>query len=184
MNIKKSVLLGWLAAFTFPSMTFADLPNVAPLGGNTSERVVNRGYVGLEWVFGKGPTPAMVIGFRHAKVDSTGDSHGGDVSFSFDVFNGFQAGKIRTKYFNGQDEVQGEIGAGFDFSNGFFVGAGVKAPFTNIGVDYLFSPDRAWQPYFRLDSLKRYNKPQETSGTTCPFGYIYVPATGLCDFDA
>lgn len=139
----------------------------ATISTTGSTDTVNRGYVGLKWTLGEGAMPAVVIGFRHANVESNGDTDGGDISFSFNVIGGLQAGQLRTKYFNGQENLQGEIGAGFDFSRGLFVGVGAKAPYSNLGIDYHFSPGSAWQPYFILDSLKKYDKPNPTTTLSC-----------------
>ena len=132
----------------------------------------------LKWSLGDGFTPAVVVGYRHARVNDNGDTDGEDVSFSFNLLGGFQAGKLRAKYFNGGESTQNEIGGGYDFANGIFAGVGVKAPYSNIGVDFHFSKDAPWQPYFMLDTLKKYDKPQQTfscpanftlNGNTCNF---------------
>jgi len=184
MNIKKLALAATLASLFSPAVTYAGFASVAPtvttIGGGTN--TVNRGYVGLKWTLGAGVTPAVVVGFRHARVQSNGDTKGGDVSFSFNLVDGIHAGKIRTKYFNGQEKVQGEVGAGFDFTHGIFIGAGVNAPYSNVGLDYLFSSGSPWQPFFMLDTLKKYNKSPSTTTSSCLSGYTLNTGTGLCDF--
>ena len=183
MNIKKLFLIASLVGLTASPIVNAGSKTVPPVITTTGSgsNDVNRGYVGLKWTLGEGTTPAVIIGYRHARVESNGDTDGGDVSFSFNLVNGFKAGKLRTKYFNGKEDLQGEVGVGYDFAHGLFVGAGAKAPYSNLGVDYLFSADSSWQPYFVLDTLKKYDKPNRNTTLTCPDSYILNGGSGLCE---
>tara|TARA_R110002096_G_scaffold152824_16_gene316180 strand:- start:2954 stop:3508 length:555 start_codon:yes stop_codon:yes gene_type:complete len=137
-------------------------------------------YAGLKWTLNKGTKPEVVVGYRHARVKSNGDVDGGDLSFSFTLLDGFKPGKIRTKYFDGKEKAQGEVSVGYDFANGLFVGAGAKAPYSNLGVDYLLSADNPWEAYFILDTLKEYDVPRKD--VNCPEGYGFNSRTGLCEF--
>ncbi|MFT6624437.1 MAG: hypothetical protein ACJAZI_000499 [Cycloclasticus sp.] len=139
----------------------------------------NSVYAGLKWTLNKGAKPEAVIGYRHARVKSNGDVRGGDLSFSFTLLDGFKPGKIRTKYFDGKETAQGEVSAGYDFANGLFIGAGAKAPYSNLGVDYLLSSDNPWEAYFILDTLKEYDAPKKN--INCPVGYTFNSGTGLCE---
>ncbi|MBQ0725588.1 MAG: hypothetical protein KBT51_09355 [Cycloclasticus sp.] len=136
-------------------------------------------YAGLKWTLNKGTKPEVVVGYRHARVKSNGDVDGGDLSFSFTLLDGFKPGKIRTKYFDGKEKAQGEVSVGYDFANGLFVGAGAKAPYSNLGVDYLLSADNPWEAYFILDTLKEYDVPRKKAN--CPEGYTFN--SGTCEFD-
>ena len=116
-------------------------------------------YGGLKWKFGESFKPETVFGFRHAKVDSSGDTDGVDVSISAKLFNGLELGKFRFKYFNGNDELQGELGGGFDFNKGLFSGISVHAPYSNLGIDLLpFTKDKI-EPYLQVDTIKGNRKP-------------------------
>lgn len=175
MTIKKlPLLLGFAAFFPAPA-AFASggLPATVTTTVSGTTDTVDRGYAGLEWTLGEGLTPAVVVGYRHARVQSNGDTQGGDISFSFNVISGFHPGKLRAKYFNGQENVQGEVGGGFDFAKGVFAGVGVQGPYTNLGVDYLFTTGSPWEPYFMLNTLPGYDKPHGNTTTTmgCPTGY-------------
>jgi hypothetical protein len=119
----------------------------------------NRAYAGLKWTLNEGIKPQAVIGFRHAKTESNGDTDGGDISISAKLIDGFQLGKVRAKYFNGKENTQGEVGAGFDFINGLFAGIGAHAPYSNLGVDFLPTAKDKIEPYFQLDSIKKNDKP-------------------------
>lgn len=138
----------------------------------------NSVYAGLKWTLNKGTKPEVVVGYRNARVKSNGDVHGGDLSFSFTLLDGFKPGKIRTKYFDGKEKAQGEVSVGYDFANGLFVGAGAKAPYSNLGVDYLLSADNPWEAYFILDTLNEYDKPNKKAN--CPADHTFNSETGLC----
>ena len=143
---------------------------------------INRAYAGLKFTLNEGVKPEVVVGFRHSRVESSGDTQGGDISLSMKVFNVFQLGKIRAKYFNGQESVQGEVSGGWDFTKGFFAGLGVKAPYSNIGVDYLPKASNNFEPYIIIDTLKKNNKPNKTqTDGSCPASapiQLYSPETG------
>jgi len=119
----------------------------------------NRAYAGLKWTLNEGIKPQAVIGFRHAKTESNGDTDGGDISISAKFIDGFQLGKLRAKYFNGKEKTQGELGAGYDFMNGLFAGIGIHAPYSNVGVDLLPTAKDKIEPYFQLDTIKKNDKP-------------------------
>ena len=63
----------------------------------------NRGYVGLKWTLDEGVKPQAVVGFRHDSIKANGDTDGEDLSISAKFFDGFQWGKLRAKYFNGNE---------------------------------------------------------------------------------
>ena len=66
---------------------------------------------------------------------------------------------MRGKYFNGKDNVQSEVGGGFDFNKGLFTGIGIHAPYSNLGIDFLpFAKDRL-EPYLQLDTINGNPKP-------------------------
>ena len=148
-------------------------PTLVTTPGSASQNV-NRGYAGLKWTLGQGITPSAVIGFRHANVEAGGHVDGGDISMSFNSAGGFQLGKLRAKYLNGQENVQGELGGGYDFAkNGLFAGASVQGPFVNAGADLGFGG--GFEPYIMINSLRKYNKPtSSTSSYVCPAGSAQI----------
>ena len=130
----------------------------------------NRAYAGLKWTLNEGIKPQAVIGFRHAKTESNGDTDGGDISISAKFIDGFQLGKLRAKYFNGKEKTQGEVGAGYDFINGLFAGVGVHAPYSNLGLDFLPTAKDKIEPYFQLDTIKKNDKPAFLIVSPCSAG--------------
>jgi hypothetical protein len=175
MNLNHRFTLLVLASLLPTSAALAGIVSPAPTATITGsdKNTVNRGYAGLKWTLGKGYVPAVVIGFRRAEVKSGGDTQGGDISFSVNLAGGVQPDKLRVKYFNGQNDVQGEGGAGYDFAHGFFVGLGVQGPYSNLGVDYLFGTQASpFEPYFILHTLKKYDTPSgRTTTLSCPSGF-------------
>lgn len=127
----------------------------------------NRAYAGLKWTLNEGVKPHAVLGFRHARTESNGNTDGGDISISAKIIDGFQLGKLRAKYFDGKEDVQGEVGAGYDFTKGLFAGVGVHAPYSLIGLDlHPFITDNKLEPYIQIDTNKKYKK-SNGSASTC-----------------
>ena len=123
-------------------------------------------YAGLKWTLNEGIKPQAVVGFRHARTESNGNTNGGDVSISANIIDGFQLGKLRAKYFDGKEKVQGEVGGGYDFTKGLFGGVGVHAPYSLIGLDiHPFINENKLEPYIQIDTIKKYKKNNSTSDT-------------------
>ena len=125
----------------------------------------NRVYAGLKWTLNEGIKPQAVVGYRYARTESNGNTNGGDVSISAKIIDGFQLGKLRAKYFDGKEKVQGEVGGGFDFTKGLFAGVGVHAPYSLIGLDiHPFINDNKFEPYIQIDTIKKYKKNHTSPG--------------------
>jgi hypothetical protein len=138
---------------------------------------VNMGYGGLKWTFGEGYVPEIVGGFRYASVTSSGATQGADISIAFKVTGKMELddlihfGKLRAKYLNGMDYLQGEVGGGWDFAKkGLFAGIGAQGPYVNSGVDYDFSSkdsfSKSFSPFVMFNSIGIYNTPHGTNATT------------------
>ena len=185
LRMQLPVFIAALLSTSAALATFiSEIPPLVTTSSTSSN--VDNGYAGLKWTFGDSFYPEVVVGFRHASVSSNGDAYGGDASFAFKVYDGksfgFQPGKLRLKYFNGADYMQGEVGGGFDFGkNSFFVGIGGQAPFSNIGLDYNFTASNPLEPYFMLNSLGQYTKPGVHRTLSCAPGTSFNPVTGLCN---
>ena len=137
-------------------------------GANGAALTENRVYAGLKWTINEGIKPHAVFGFRHARTESNGNTDGGDISISAKIIDGFQLGKLRAKYFDGKEKVQGEVGGGYDFTKGLFAGVSVHAPYSLIGLDlHPFVNENKLEPYIQIDTIKRYKKSSGTSPNTC-----------------
>jgi hypothetical protein len=168
--MKKLLLVACLTTFSIAS--YAGAPWVAPIvtGTGSSKVSDNRAYVGLKWTMGKGTQPDVVVGVRNATVKSSGDVSGGDVSVVINTKSSVELSKIRLKYFDGRESVQGEISSGYDFKKGIFVGLSGKSPYANLGVDMFGLDKKSLESYVGVDSLKKYSRPDGTQTLTCPDG--------------
>ena len=130
------------------------------------------GYGGVKWTLGDSLVPELVAGYRFASVTNNGATQGGDLSMSVKITgktqlnNLIHLGKLRAKYFNGIDYLQGEVGGGWDFAkNGVFAGVSAQGPFVNTGVDYDFtgvnSFSKSFSPYAGFNSIGIYSKPHK-----------------------
>jgi hypothetical protein len=158
------VLCSFLSSSAFASGYYSLVP------GNAGAALTdNRVYAGVKWTLNEGIKPQAVVGYRHARTESNGDTDGGDLSISAKFIDGFQLGKLRAKYFNGKENVQGELGGGYDFTKGLFTGIGVHAPYSLIGLDlHPFINDNKLEPYIQIDTNKRYKKPNDTASICSP----------------
>jgi hypothetical protein len=124
----------------------------------------NRVYAGLKLTLNEGIKPQAIVGYRHARTEPNGNTDGGDISISAKIIDGFQLGKLRAKYFDGKEKVQGEVGGGFDFTKGLFGGVGVHAPYSLIGLDiHPFINENKLEPYIQIDTIKKNN----SSSSSC-----------------
>ena len=148
------------------------IPSAACAGGTTTTYDLipgasltdNRVYAGLKWTLNEGINPQAIIGYRHARTEPNGNTDGGDISISAKFMDGFQLGKLRAKYFDGKEKVQGEVGGGFDFTKGLFAGVGVHAPYSLIGLDlHPFINENKFVPYIQIDTIKKNN----SSSSSC-----------------
>ena len=168
-NFTLAFILMLVSNITFAGGGGSILPSI-----NTSTNDY-RVYAGLKWSLSGGIKPEAVLGFRHANINSSGDTDGGDISISAKFMDGFQPGQIRAKYFNGKEDVQGEVGGGYDFTQGIFGSLGVHAPYSNLGLDLLPNTQTKFNPYVQVDSIKGNNKPNPS----CPTDFIYL--NGVCN---
>ena len=168
-NFTLAFILMLVSNITFAGGGGSILPSI------TTSTNDNRVYAGLKWSLSGGIKPEAVLGFRHANINSSGDTDGGDISISAKFMDGFQPGQIRAKYFNGKEDVQGEVGGGYDFTQGIFGSLGVHAPYSNLGLDLLPNTQTKFNPYVQVDSIKGNNKPNPS----CPTDFIYL--NGVCN---
>jgi hypothetical protein len=130
-----------------------------------------KAYAGLNWKMGGGMTPAVVLGVASTKTKSNGDTYGANLAFHFDVAGGFKPGKLKLSYLDGKENLQGELGIGYDFlKTAPLVGLGVNAPHLAAGVDGYLS--HGFVPYATLHTLSKFDKPSRRTTTNC------VPVVG------
>jgi hypothetical protein len=129
--------------------------------GNATKTNTNA-YAGLNWSLGGGWTPALVLGLFHTRVKSNGNTEGANLSFRLNLAGGIKPGPLKLSYLNGKENLQGELGVGYDFMRWApLISLGANAPFIGGGVDgYL---NHGIIPYINVHSQDRFKKP---SGTT------------------
>jgi hypothetical protein len=192
MQIKKLILLiPFLLLVSLSKNSLAGLPSCYTKGpcydlvstGSAGTLTSNRVYAGLKWTLNEGIKPQAVVGFRHARTESNGNTNGGDISISAKIIDGFQLGKLRAKYFDGKEKVQGELGAGYDFTKGLFAGVGVHAPYSLIGLDlHPFINENKLEPYIQIDTIKKYKRNHNSLVCTPVESSVYGPyLNDACD---
>lgn len=147
-------------------------PTVTTTGANS--KTETKGYVGLNWTLGGGLTPAVVLGATNTKVKSNGDTTGANLAFHLNLLGGVKPGMLKLSYLNGKNDLQGELGVGYNFiKTAPLLGLGVHAPFIAAGVDgYL---NGGLDPYVTLHTLERFKKPDGQQTTrSCPPGWDLV----------
>ena len=181
---KQLLLLGFLSLFIIKSEAGRPLlPETTPTSTTSgSSTNVNMGYGGLKWTLGESYVPEIVGGYRYASVTSSGATQGADISIAFKVTGNMQLddfihlGKLRAKYLNGMDYLQGEVGGGWDFAKkGLFAGISAQGPYSNAGVDYDFASNgtfgKSLSPYMEFNSIGIYNTPAKNVTVNCPTGF-------------
>lgn len=164
---KSTPALALLSALTaFPAFAGTVGYSLIPGTGATSE-TKTRAYAGLNWSLGGGTTPALVLGVFRTKVKSDGDTSGGNLAFHVNLAGGIKPGKLKLSYLNGKEDIQGEVGVGYDFLKGEpLLGVGINGPHISAGVDAYANP--GFVPYFTLHSKGEFDKPSGTSSQCVP----------------
>jgi len=177
MKFKPYLYSALSIALIYPVLCSALPPETTITSETNTSANSNMGYGGVKWTLGDSIVPEIVAGYRFASVTNNGATQGGDLSMSFKITGKTELndlihlGKLRAKYFNGTDYLQGEVGGGWDFANkGLFAGVSAQGPFVNTGLDYDLSGKNAFgksfSPYLEFNSLGIYSRPQKVITTT------------------
>ena len=152
---------------------------VSITSGSASKNNTNA-YAGLNWSMGGSWTPAVVLGIFRTHVKSDGDTQGANLAFHLNLAGGIKPGKLKLSYLNGKENIQGEIGAGYDFMRSApLLGLGLNGPFVAAGVDGYLS--QGLVPYVTLQSQGKFSKPAFQTTTQCvadPFGTLNSNCSG------
>lgn len=176
--MKKSVVSALLLAMFASAAVHAgsSIPAAVTTGGNS--KTDTKAYAGLNWTLGGGPVPSVVLGVFNTKVKANGDTTGANLAFHLNVAGGIKPGKLKLSYLNGQEDLQGEIGVGYDFVKAEpLVGLGLNAPHVAIGVDGYLNP--GFVPYLTIHSQGEFDKPGKTTKYYC--GNTEVDQTESCN---
>lgn len=152
-----SLLLGTSQAFA--GATTWDFVTTGS-GNNTDTKA----FAGLKWSMEGGATPAFVLGVTRAKTKSNGDTTGGLLSVAINIKDSLSLGKVKLSLLKGQEDLQGELGGGFDYAkHGFFFSVGANGPHVNGGLD--IGTDGEIDPFLMLHTLGEFKR--GTGGTSC-----------------
>jgi hypothetical protein len=190
MKLKYYLYLAATILLIAPVVSWSIPNEITPIYNESgSSANVNMGYGGVKWTLGEGMVPEIVAGYRYASVTSSGATQGADVSIAFKVTGNMKlddfihVGKLRAKYLNGMDYLQGEVGGGWDFAKkGLFAGISAQGPYVNTGVDYDFTSKNTFgkslSPYLEFNSIGIYNTPAKNITVSCPADYTLT--NGVC----
>lgn len=154
-------------------------PTLYSLTGSSSKNNTNA-YAGLNWSLGGTLTPALVLGIFQTRVKSDGDTQGANLAFHLNLAGGVKPGKVKLSYLNGQRDIQGEIGIGYDFIRSApLLGLGFNAPFVAGGIDgYL---DHGFVPNLTLHSQGKFKKSSLSCAPDLAGPYSDPSCTTLAD---
>jgi hypothetical protein len=165
--MKKSVLITLCALAFASSSAFAGGTYSLVGTGNGGTKTNTNAYAGLNWGLGGSWTPAVVVGVFNTRVKADGDTEGANLAFHINLVGGIKPGKLKLSYLNGKNDVQGEIGVGYDFVRGApLLGLGANGPFIGAGIDGYLNFDIV--PYLNIHSQDRFKKPSDSSPRCVP----------------
>lgn len=166
--MKRSILTLAIALTVASSAALAGGPTYSWVGSNTTggTKTNTNAYAGLNWNLGGGWTPSVVLGVFNTRVKSDGDTEGANLTFHLNLAGGVKPGKIKLSYLNGKEDIQGELGIGFDFMRSApLLGLGVNAPYIAAGVDGYLNGNIV--PFATLHSQGKFKKPESGSSRRC-----------------
>lgn len=116
-------------------------------------------YAGINIELGNKMVPTLVLGVFDTRVKANGNTEGGNLSLQVNLLGGVSLGKLKLTYLNGKNDLQGEIGGGYDLAKRApFGSVGINAPFGAIGVDGFSLRDLA--PSLTIHSQDEFKTPQ------------------------
>ncbi len=113
---------------------------------------------GFQWNFGTS-TPELVLGVRRIETRQNDSTIGGkfDIAIPLNAVT-FKTPIVRLMAVGGNRDVQAEFGFGLKLMEWKAVaGLGVQAPYTNVGVNYIFN--EGFNPYFGFNTLRKPTAP-------------------------
>lgn len=155
--MKKSVMVAAMA-LSVASSAFAGVNTWSLVGTNGGTKTNTNAYAGLNWSLGGGWTPSVVVGVFNTRVSANGNTEGANLAFHVNLAGGIKPGKLKLSYLNGQENLQGELGIGYDFMRGApLLTLGANAPFVALGADGYLNGNIV--PFLTVHTQKEFNKP-------------------------
>lgn len=134
-------------------------------GGGESETRENQLYMGFSWSLGENisKVPDLVLGARSAKVKSSNDVNGVDLTLRISLQNEISFDSARLSYIAGSRDVHGNLGLGYSNKHtSLLATAAVQAAHFRAGTDYVFK-NLGFEPYVEVNTLKRLEKISKSS---------------------
>lgn len=180
----KNFMVGSAIFLTLLSSTAlaGSIPTPTSITTGAASQTDTKAYLGLNWTLGGGTTPALVLGVFNTKVKSNGDTTGANLAFHVKFAGGLAPGKIKLSYLNGSENLQGELGLGYDFVRSSPLAfLGLNAPYVAAGVDAYANPGLV--PYVTLHTQGKFDKPTGSITTfSCPAGFTFNAISTTCEF--
>lgn len=186
--MKRFVLFFFLSPVLISDSVFAGMSSTIPATITTTpgvttgtSRTDTRAYVGLNWTLGGGGTPALVLGVTNTKVKSSGKTTGARLAFHVNLAGGMAPGMLRLSYLDGRENLQGELGAGYNFIKAApALGIGLSGPYVVAGIDGYMNT--GIEPYVTVHSQGAFRKPKPdttpgSSVSSCPPDYTLLNPT-------
>lgn len=139
-------------------LSFSGVALAIPDAPTQERRAETRVMGGVQWNFGTS-TPELVVGVRRIETRQNDTTIGGKFDIAIPLnSDAFKAPIVRLMAVGGNRDVQGEFGFGLKLMEWkAVVGAGVQAPYTNGGVNYIFND--GLNPYLGFNTLKKPTAP-------------------------
>lgn len=158
--MKKLMLAASLTSCLLTPLVQAVPSNNYVLSNNAVRHNTNA-YAGINIALGDKLTPSLVLGVFDTRVKANGDTEGGNLAVHINLLDGVNVSKVKLSYLNGKNDLQGEIGGGYDLAKRAPFGSlGINAPFGTISVDGVSVRDLA--PSLTIHSQEEFNTPSRS----------------------
>lgn len=153
--MKKFVLAIALVSILAPSLVQAGT-NYALIGAKTKH--TTEAYAGLNWTLESGAMPSLILGVFDTEVTNKRDTSGANLSVHLNLVSGFSFSKLKLSYISGKNDMQGELGIGYDFLKAApLLSLGANAANISAGIDAYTNP--SFNPYVNLHSQGTFDAP-------------------------
>ncbi|MEQ6291857.1 hypothetical protein ACFPAG_14705 [Vogesella sp. GCM10023246] len=155
--MNKKLITASLMGCLFATLANADAGNGYALTSNEVRHNTNA-YAGVNIALGNKLVPTLVLGVFDTRVKQNGNTEGANLAVHINVLGGVSLSKLKLSYLNGKNDLQGEIGGGYDLGKQApFASLGINAPFGAIGVDGFSLHELA--PSLTIHSQEEFNTP-------------------------
>ncbi|MTI15640.1 hypothetical protein E1162_00110, partial [Rhodobacteraceae bacterium RKSG542] len=128
------------------SVSFAGTtPSPSPIAPDNSFNET-KAFAGLNWKIGKSLVPQLTLGVAHAQGTNEGHVQGGKFLVNIGLESLGDDIQFKASYLNGNTDIQGEVGVGYDLDTHSLLGfGGVNGAHVAGGIDV--GMDKTITPY-------------------------------------